>query len=199
VPGVVQLGGQPDLIARHARRPDALADLLLVAVGEGRVDVAVASTEGSLNGLADLAGLGLPCTQPNSGNLSPRVELVGLTEGVVSMKGPGLSRMRGRCCLRGVLDIGHGCVCLVKGQLKRSQDNGVIQGPPSAFIHKPDQPKRGGTSHPTFEQLRNTQTYDVIRVHPRTVPRAVCNPKNPLRLGGSGVSAGWRFAAGRFG
>lgn len=42
VPGVVQLGGDPDLVAWDAGVLDAGADLGLVAVGQGCVDVAVA-------------------------------------------------------------------------------------------------------------------------------------------------------------
>ena len=42
VPRVVQLRRHPDLLPRHPRRPDPVAHLVLVAVGQGRVDVAVA-------------------------------------------------------------------------------------------------------------------------------------------------------------
>lgn len=70
VPGVVKLSGDPDLLSGDARVLDTLADLVLVAVGEGSVDVAVSSEEGSLDGIADLVGLGLPGTQTNSGHLS---------------------------------------------------------------------------------------------------------------------------------
>ena len=70
VPWVVKLGCHPDLISWDARVLDALADLVLVAVGEGSVDVAVAGLEGSLDSLADLVGLGLPGAQTNSGHLS---------------------------------------------------------------------------------------------------------------------------------
>lgn len=106
VPGVVELGGEPDFLARHARRPDALADLLLVAIGKGSVNVAVASPEGGLDGLLDLTGLGLPCSEADGGDLGARVELVGLAKGVVSI---GWS-VRGSCmwnCVPG--GFGH-CV-----------------------------------------------------------------------------------------
>lgn len=86
VPRVVQLGGQPDVAARHPRRLDALADLLLVAVRGGRVDVAVAVPQGGLDRLPDITGLGLPCAEPDSGDGVARVELVGLAGGVVSMR-----------------------------------------------------------------------------------------------------------------
>ncbi len=59
---VVQLGGDPDLVARDARGLDALADFLFVAVGGGGVDVAVAGAQSSLDGPGDLIGLGLPCS-----------------------------------------------------------------------------------------------------------------------------------------
>lgn len=42
VPRVVELGGQPDLVARDPRCLDAIADFPLVAVTLGGVDVAVA-------------------------------------------------------------------------------------------------------------------------------------------------------------
>lgn len=42
VPRVVQLRRHPDLLPRHPRRPDPVAHLVLVAVGQGRVDVAIA-------------------------------------------------------------------------------------------------------------------------------------------------------------
>lgn len=74
MPGVVELGGQPDLLAGHARGLDALPDLLLIAVGKGGVDVAVARAQSVLNGDGDLVGLALPCTQANGGDLSPGVE-----------------------------------------------------------------------------------------------------------------------------
>ena len=70
MPGVVKLGGDPDLLSRDAGVLDTLANLGLVAVCEGSVDVAVASEEGSLDGLTNLVGLGLPGTETNSGNLS---------------------------------------------------------------------------------------------------------------------------------
>jgi hypothetical protein len=60
VPRIVQLGRDPDLLARHSRVLDALPDLALVAVRERRVDVAVAGVEGGLDGVADGAGFGLP-------------------------------------------------------------------------------------------------------------------------------------------
>lgn len=70
VPWVVKLGGDPDLLTGDARVLDALANLVLVAVGEGSVDVAVASVKGGLDGNANLVGLGLPGTETNSWDLS---------------------------------------------------------------------------------------------------------------------------------
>ena len=77
VPRVVELGGQPDLVARHARRLDALADLLLVAVGKGGVDVAVAGAQRVLDGFGDFVGARLPGAQADGGDLVPCVEGVG--------------------------------------------------------------------------------------------------------------------------
>ena len=70
VPGVVKLGGDPDLLTRDTRVLDAETDLSLVAVGEGSVNVTVASEKSGLDGLANLVGLRLPGTQTDSGNLS---------------------------------------------------------------------------------------------------------------------------------
>ena len=78
VPGVVQLGSDPDLVTGNAGVLDTLADLVLVTVGEGSVDVAVALQQGILDGLADFIGLGLPSTQANGGDLVAGVESVGL-------------------------------------------------------------------------------------------------------------------------
>lgn len=78
VPGVVQLGGNPDLLAGDAGVLDALANLGLVAVGEGGVDVPVALEQGVLDGLTDFVGLGLPGAQADGGDLVARVEGVGL-------------------------------------------------------------------------------------------------------------------------
>lgn len=75
VPRIVELGGDPNLLARHARVFDALTNLLLVAISQSSVDVAVASLEGSLDSAADLAGLRLPCSETNRWNLCASIEL----------------------------------------------------------------------------------------------------------------------------
>jgi hypothetical protein len=92
VPWVVELGCDPDLLAGDARVFDALADFVLVAVGESSVDVAVypisvgskymytlvllpvASLQGGGNSLTDLVGLRLPCSQADGGDLCASVE-----------------------------------------------------------------------------------------------------------------------------
>ena len=71
---VVELGGQPDVGPGHARGPDAGADLGLVAVGGGRVDVAVAGAEGGLDGGLDLVRAGAPGAEADDGHLVARVE-----------------------------------------------------------------------------------------------------------------------------
>lgn len=76
---VVQLGRQPDLVARHTGGLDAGADFLFVAVGGGGVDVTVAAAEGGLNGGLDLVGLGLPCSEADGGDLVACVEREGAT------------------------------------------------------------------------------------------------------------------------
>lgn len=87
VPGVVQLRGQPDLGPGHARRLDAVADLFLVAVGEGGVDVSVAGLKSCLDSVLHLVGLGLPCSKAQGRDLGTRVQGVGLTRDVSANRG----------------------------------------------------------------------------------------------------------------
>lgn len=71
---IIQLGSEPDIRPSHARRLDARADFLLVLVGGGGVDVAIAMAEGGFNRGLDLVGLGLPCSQADGGDFGARVE-----------------------------------------------------------------------------------------------------------------------------
>lgn len=48
VPGVVEFGGDPDLLARYARSSNSFADFGFVTVGKGRVDISVAYGDGML-------------------------------------------------------------------------------------------------------------------------------------------------------
>jgi hypothetical protein len=79
--GVPELGGDEELRPRDLPRAVAhhgtehLADLLLVAVARGAVDVAVARLERHPDGGAYLARRRLPRTQPQQRHLVPRVEL----------------------------------------------------------------------------------------------------------------------------
>ena len=79
VPWVVKLGGDPDLLTGDTRVLDTETNFGLVAVGEGGVDVTVASEESGLDGFANLVGLGLPGTETDSGNLSTLHLLVSST------------------------------------------------------------------------------------------------------------------------
>lgn len=87
VPGVVQLGGEPDLLAGHAGVLDTRTDLGLVAVSQSSVNVAVTGEKSVPHGHADLIRLGLPCSQTDGGDLSTGVEGVGLP-----VEGEGLMR-----------------------------------------------------------------------------------------------------------
>ena len=69
VPWVVELGGQPDLLTGDTRVLDSLSDLVLVAVSESGINVAVSGEERSLDGFADLVWLGLPGSETNGGHL----------------------------------------------------------------------------------------------------------------------------------
>lgn len=70
VPWVVELGGDPDLLAGDTGVLDTLTDLSLVAVGKGGINVAVAGEESGLDSIPDLVGLGLPGTETDGRNLS---------------------------------------------------------------------------------------------------------------------------------
>ena len=83
VPRVVELGGDPDFSAGYAGVADAGANLGLVAVGEGGVDVAVAGLEGREDGVVDLIGPGLPGAEADDGDLGARVEGRGAPGGVL--------------------------------------------------------------------------------------------------------------------
>ena len=102
VPGVVKLGGNPDLTARNTRLLDTLSNLGFVTIGKStatyigqcerfrkttkqlvagsnlRIDVTVALQESILDGLSDLVGLGLPGTKADGGDLVTGVEGVNL-------------------------------------------------------------------------------------------------------------------------
>jgi hypothetical protein len=81
VPRVVELGRQPDLLAGDAAVLDAAPDLSLVAVGQRRVNMAVAGAQGDLDRLLDLVGGGLPGPEPDGGDGGARVELVCFARG----------------------------------------------------------------------------------------------------------------------
>jgi hypothetical protein len=77
---VVELGGQPDLLAGNARGLDACANVLLIAVGGSGVNVLVAGLEGGLHGVSDLIGGRLPGAEADSGDLCAGVEGESATE-----------------------------------------------------------------------------------------------------------------------
>lgn len=74
VPGVIELGGKPDLFAGHARVANTSTNFGFVVVGQRCVNVAVTLQEGVLDSLADLIGLGLPSSQTDGGDLVTGVE-----------------------------------------------------------------------------------------------------------------------------
>ena len=73
----LEFRGEEDLGAGDAGGLEALADLGLVVVGEGGIDMAVTSAKSGLNGVLNLTGGGLPCAEANSRHLVARVELCG--------------------------------------------------------------------------------------------------------------------------
>lgn len=78
VPGVVELGGNPNLFTGNTRVLDSLADLMLVSVRQCGINVSVALLQRHLDSLAHFVGLRLPGTEAHSGHLSPGVEGEGL-------------------------------------------------------------------------------------------------------------------------
>lgn len=97
VPGVIELGCNPDLIAGDTGISNTRTDLSFVAVRKStksniskivnqvcgsscnsRVDVTITHQQSILNGLADLIGPGLPGAQANGRDLSARVKGIGL-------------------------------------------------------------------------------------------------------------------------
>lgn len=79
VVGAPQLGGDEQLLALDDTGVkgllDTLANLVLVAVAQRSVDVAVADLDSMAHGSGDLARSGLPCTQAQSWDLGASVEL----------------------------------------------------------------------------------------------------------------------------
>jgi hypothetical protein len=57
VPWVVELSGDPKLVAGNTRVLDTLTDLFLIAIGESSVDVTVASVDSCRNSRANLTRL----------------------------------------------------------------------------------------------------------------------------------------------
>ena len=84
VPGVVELGGDPDLLAGNTGVLDTGTDLGLVAVGKSSVNVTITLQQGVLDSHADLIGLGLPSSQANGRDLVTSVEGVSLPVKIVS-------------------------------------------------------------------------------------------------------------------
>lgn len=79
VVGGPQLGGDEEVLARDNARVngllDSLADLVLVLVAQSSVNVTVAGLDGVGHGARNLSGLGLPCSQAKSRDLSTGVKL----------------------------------------------------------------------------------------------------------------------------
>ena len=75
--GVPELGGDEDLVAGDARGGDRRPDALLVAVGGGGVDVAVAGRERFLDHLLGLLGRDLEDAEPELGDLDAVVQRQG--------------------------------------------------------------------------------------------------------------------------
>lgn len=110
VPGVVELGGDPDLLPGNARVTDTLSHFGLVAISQStnivngylfmlpsitsccdlRVDVAVAPQQSVLDSLTDLIGSRLPGTKTDGRDLVAGVKGVGLPIRQTSVSLPSL-------------------------------------------------------------------------------------------------------------
>jgi hypothetical protein len=112
VPGVVELGGEPKLGTGNTGVLDAVADFLLVFVGGGSINVAVAVLESNLDGVADLVGLGLPGSQADGGDGGAGVELERLAVAVLDVDSFDLEPVRLNVHLRGSHDESLHSNCL---------------------------------------------------------------------------------------
>lgn len=95
---VIDLGGQEEGFTGHTSVLDTVSDFGFVSVSLGaggdagmstriaqsgrgrkdgnvRINVLVAGQQGGLDSLSDLVGLGLPCSETDSGDFTPSVEL----------------------------------------------------------------------------------------------------------------------------
>lgn len=109
---VPKLGGDEDVLALQAGdlsqgTLQALANLLLVLVDLGQVEVAVSGLEGLVDAGADLAGGGLPGAVAKGGNLGTGVERDGLSEGhcggcIGKWYKVAIDGLVGRSCGRGI-------------------------------------------------------------------------------------------------
>ena len=74
MPGIVELGSDPDLAARDAGVLDSLADLFFIAIGQCGIDVAISCLQRNLDNMRDFIGLALPCSQTDGWNLIASIE-----------------------------------------------------------------------------------------------------------------------------
>jgi hypothetical protein len=99
IPGK-ELGGDEDLVARHATREQAAADALLIAVGLSGVDVPVPELESPAHGVDALSPVGrLPDPEPEEWELVAIVEeegppVVGDCAAGHGFAAPGSTRIR---------------------------------------------------------------------------------------------------------
>lgn len=72
--GIPQLAGQEDLLARHTRVLDSLADFRLVAIDSSAVDVTISLSQGGFNRALDFVWGSLPGAESDGGDLGAGVE-----------------------------------------------------------------------------------------------------------------------------
>ena len=69
MPGIVELGSDPDLAPGDAGVFDSLPNLLFVAIGQCGINVAISGLQRNFDNVCDFIGLTLPCSQTDGWNL----------------------------------------------------------------------------------------------------------------------------------
>jgi hypothetical protein len=86
MPAIAQLGGDEQLMARHAGPPDRFAHAFFVLVALGRVDGAVPHPDGIGNHARRDLGVDLPDASPNCGMELPSRSLMDGTAAIYCLR-----------------------------------------------------------------------------------------------------------------
>lgn len=69
MPGIIELGSDPDLAPRDAGVLDSLADLFFIAVGQCGINVAIPGLQRNFDSMRYLVRSALPCSKTDGWNL----------------------------------------------------------------------------------------------------------------------------------